>query len=76
MIDAPIDCCSASLDPAIATVDPVTGVVTGVAVTCPDRTGRPLRHSAQIRPDTEDWAKQDLVRTNCSWRAERWRTPG
>jgi YD repeat-containing protein len=57
-------------------LDPVTSFVTSVTLTCPDRTGRPLRHSAQIRPETEEWVKQDLVRTNCSRRPERWRTPG
>ncbi|MGH9204157.1 MAG: hypothetical protein ACRD2A_23260, partial [Vicinamibacterales bacterium] len=47
--------------------DPTTSIVTGMAVTCPDRTGRPLRHSSHVKPGFEEWIKWDLLQTHCSW---------
>jgi YD repeat-containing protein len=65
-------------DPASFTYerDPLTNVVTALTVTCPDRTGRPLRHSSQVTPDREAWIKWDLLETHCSWsdRGRRRRT--
>jgi hypothetical protein len=56
--------------------DRVTNIVTSVALTCPDRKGRPTTHSAiSVRPESEEWAKWDLVRTVCAWRQERWLQP-
>ena len=46
--------------------DPATSMVTAVTVTCPDRAGRPLRHSSQVRPGYEEWIKWDLMDTHCS----------
>ena len=42
--------------PAVFTYDrdPTTKAVTALTLTCPDRTGRPLRHSSLVRPDNED----------------------
>ena len=54
--------------------DPVTNAVVSLSLTCPDRTGRQLRHSSLVRAGNEDWIKWDLVRTHCSWTARRWRT--
>jgi YD repeat-containing protein len=56
-------------EPAIFTYerDPDTNLVTSLTLTCPDRTGRPLRHTSVVRPDNEEWIKWDLVRTHCSW---------
>jgi YD repeat-containing protein len=54
--------------------DPVTSVVTNVTLTCPDRKGRPITHSqVRLQPDSEEWIKWDLIRTNCAWRTDRWR---
>jgi YD repeat-containing protein len=47
--------------------DPVTKAVVSLSLTCPDRTGRLLRHSSLVAPGREDWIKWDLVRTYCSW---------
>jgi YD repeat-containing protein len=54
-------------EPAVFTYerDPVTKIVTGLTVTCPDRRGRPLQHSAVIRPGEEERVKWDLLRTHC-----------
>ena len=62
--------------PAIFTYerDSVTKQVTALALTCPDRTGRPLRHSSVVRPDNEAWIKWDLLRTHCSWTGRNWRS--
>src|SRR5262249_28018359 len=51
--------------------DPVTNIVTSLTVTCPDRTGRPLRHSSIVRPGDEDRIKWDLLQTHCSWNRPR-----
>jgi YD repeat-containing protein len=48
--------------------DATTNAVTALTVTCPDRTGRPLRHSSIVTGDNEAWIKWDLLRTHCSWR--------
>ena len=53
--------------------DPVTNAVTSLSLTCPDRTGRQLRHASLVRPGREDWIKWDLVRTHCAWPGLRWR---
>jgi len=50
--------------------DPVTNAVTSLTLTCPDRTGRPLRHSSLVN-DNEDWIKDDLVQTRCSLKTRR-----
>jgi YD repeat-containing protein len=51
--------------------DPVTGRVTSVTLTCPDRRGAPLRHTSVIRPGEEERIKQNLLDTHCHW--NRWR---
>lgn len=58
-------------EPAVFTYDrdPVTNAVTSLTVTCPDRTGRPLRHSSIVRPGWEDELKWDILTTHCSWTA-------
>ncbi len=56
--------------------DPVSNAVVSLSLTCPDRTGRPLRHSSLVRAGNEEWLKWDLVRTHCSWQGLRWRTAG
>jgi YD repeat-containing protein len=48
--------------------DQATSVVTALTLTCPDRTGRPLRHMSLVRPGREEWIKWDLLQTHCSWR--------
>jgi YD repeat-containing protein len=54
--------------------DPTTNAVVSLSLTCPDRTGRPLRHSSLVAPGREEWLKRDLVRTHCSWTTQQWRT--
>jgi YD repeat-containing protein len=59
--------------------DPVTNAVVSLNLSCPDRTGRQLRHSSLVKPGREEWIKWDLVRTHCSLTAgtgRRWRTAG
>jgi YD repeat-containing protein len=56
--------------------DVSTNAVVSLTLTCPDRTGRQLRHSSLVKPGHEDWIKWDLVRTHCSWTGRRWRTAG
>ena len=51
--------------------DPATNAVTSLTLTCPDRTGRPLRHSSLVRNNNEEWIKADLVQTRCSLRTFR-----
>ncbi|MGH9201628.1 MAG: DUF6531 domain-containing protein, partial [Vicinamibacterales bacterium] len=51
--------------------DPATSMVTGMTVTCPDRTGRPLSHSSYVRLGDEERIKADLIQTHCSW--SQWR---
>lgn len=48
--------------------DPASNAVVSLSLTCPDRTGRPLRHSSLVTPGREEWLKWDLVRNRCSWR--------
>ncbi len=56
--------------------DRLTNIVQSVTLTCPDRKGRAITHSAvSVRPESEEWTKWDLVRTVCAWREERWRQP-
>jgi YD repeat-containing protein len=57
------------LEPANITYerDATTNVVTALEVTCPDFTGRPLRHRTHPRPGRLEWVKWDLLRTHCSW---------
>ena len=59
------------LAPAVFTYerDLRTNAVTALTVTCPDRTGRPLRHSSFVRAGFEDDVKLDVLRTHCSWTA-------
>jgi YD repeat-containing protein len=49
--------------------DPATKAVTALTLTCPDRRGKPLRHSSFVAPGKEEWLKWDLMRTHCSWNA-------
>jgi YD repeat-containing protein len=51
--------------------DPATNAVTSLTLTCPDRTGRPLRHSSLVRNNNEDWIKRDLMETRCSLSTRR-----
>lgn len=62
---------SEGYDPAVFTFerDPATKEVTALTLTCPDRQGKPLRHSNVVKPGREDWLKWDLMQTHCSWRA-------
>lgn len=53
--------------------DAVSRVITALSVTCPDRNGRPLRHSSDVPAGYEEWIKWDLLQTNCSWNGKRWR---
>jgi YD repeat-containing protein len=46
--------------------DPRSARVTGLTVTCPDRTGRLLRHYSLVKPGWEQWTRWDLMRTHCS----------
>jgi YD repeat-containing protein len=46
--------------------DHSTGLVTGLTITCPDRTGRPLSHRSFVKPGWEDWTRWDLLQTHCS----------
>jgi len=55
--------------------DPGTKAVTSLTLTCPDRTGRPLRHSSLVRPGQEEHIKQDLLRTHCHFNPWRRRQP-
>jgi YD repeat-containing protein len=48
--------------------DQTTSSVTALTVTCPDRTGRPLRHMSLVKPGWEEWTKRDLLQTHCFWR--------
>jgi hypothetical protein len=50
--------------------DPITNIITGLTLTCPDRTVRPFTHSSRVHGN-EDYIKSDLLRTHCSWSAER-----
>jgi YD repeat-containing protein len=49
--------------------DPDTHAVVSLSLTCPDRTGRQLRHTSLVKPGREDSVKQDLARTHCFSRA-------
>ena len=64
-------------DPAVFSYerDPRTQAVTSLTLTCPDRTGRPLRHSSLVRPGHEERIKQDLLRTHCYFNPRRMRQP-
>jgi YD repeat-containing protein len=58
------------LEPAVFTYerDTVSNNVTALTVTCPDRSGRPLRHSSIVRPDRrEEDVKWEILTTHCSW---------
>jgi YD repeat-containing protein len=57
------------------TRDPVTNVVTSMAVTCPGRTGAMLRHSTSVKRGYEEWIKWDMVRTHCASSREDWSLP-
>jgi YD repeat-containing protein len=46
--------------------DPRSALVTGLTITCPDRTGRPLDHHSLVKPGWEQWTQWDLMRTHCS----------
>jgi YD repeat-containing protein len=61
------------VQPAVFTYDrdPASNIITALTLTCPDRTGRPLRHSSLVRPGRQDWIKQDLLSTHCSWSDRR-----
>jgi YD repeat-containing protein len=57
-------------EPAVFTYDrdPGTHAITALTVTCPDRTGRPLRHSGIVRDGNEERVRRDILQTHCSWR--------
>jgi YD repeat-containing protein len=63
------------VQPAVFTYErePNTNAMTSLTLTCPDRSGRPLRHSSAVSEGNEEWIKWDLLRTNCSWTGSRWR---
>jgi hypothetical protein len=69
---------SEGIEPTIITYDrdSVTNFVTGMTVTCPDRTGRPLRHDSLVKPGWEDWTKWDLLQTHCSSKKRPGQSPG
>jgi YD repeat-containing protein len=50
--------------------DSETNAVTSLTLTCPDRTGQPLRHFSLVR-NNEEWVKRDLVRSRCSLQTRR-----
>lgn len=50
--------------------DPETNAVTSLTLTCPDRTGQPLRHFSIVR-DNEEWIKWDLMQSRCSLKTRR-----
>jgi hypothetical protein len=54
--------------------DSSTHGVTALTLTCPDRRGIPLRHSAVARPGEEESVKQDLLETHCFRAGRRWRS--
>jgi YD repeat-containing protein len=51
--------------------DPTTNAVRALSLTCPDRSGRALRHSSLVKPGQEEWIKENLVTTHCSWTGHR-----
>ena len=51
--------------------DPVTHAVTSLTLTCPDRSGRPLKHFSLVKDGNEDWIKRDLMQTRCSLKTRR-----
>ena len=53
--------------------DPATNAIASLTLTCPDRRGRPLKHTSLVR-DSVDRVKWDLLQTHCSF-AEWPRTP-
>jgi YD repeat-containing protein len=55
--------------PAVFTYerDPVTKAVTALTLTCPDRHGKPLRHTSLVAPGREEWLKWDLTQRHCFW---------
>lgn len=57
------------MEPAVFSYErDANNTVMSLTVTCPDRTGRPLRHSSFVRPDrNEDDVKWDILTTHCSW---------
>jgi hypothetical protein len=63
------------MEPAVFTYerDAETNMATSLVLTCPDRTGRPLRHTSFIRPGHEEAINWNLLTTHCSWtrRGER-----
>lgn len=65
-----------AMEPAEFTYDrdPVTKLVTALTVTCPDRRGSPLRHSAVVQPGQESLVKENILQTHCHW--NRLRTHG
>jgi YD repeat-containing protein len=65
------------LQPAVFTYerDARTKAVSALTVTCPDRTGRPLRHSSVVTDGDEERVKWDLLQTHCDWRRAGAATP-
>lgn len=53
--------------------DQRTNVVTALTVTCPDRQGLPLRHSAVVQPGEEERVKGNILQTHCRWTEPRQR---
>ena len=52
--------------------DPRTNMVTSLTVTCPDRQGQPLRHSAVVQWGDDERVKANILQTHCHW-TEPWR---
>lgn len=51
--------------------DPTTRGITALTLTCPDRQGRPLRHSSVVRDGNEEAVKRNLLQTHCYWNTWR-----
>ena len=50
-----------------------TNEVTSLTVTCPDRQGRPLRHSAVVHAGNQEEVKVNILQTHCRWNHSAWR---
>jgi hypothetical protein len=49
------------------TLDPVSGAVVELTLTCPDRAGRQTPHTSRVQPGYDEWVKWDLFQTHCTW---------
>jgi len=55
--------------------DPDTNLVVSLSMTCPDRSGKLLRHTSLVAPGREESVKSNLMQTHCSWTRQQWRSP-